>query len=376
MLRTDTPWRLAAQVCSPSVLTPQPVLRSDMQRPLRAQAGAIGPGDGATRSLRFDLTFPGPVNEREEKVMESIDVVLLPVFAAQHWLVHRDDVERAGGTSRQARHRVAQGAWEMADDGVYRLAGVPTTWESKVLAPILSIGGRTVASHLCAAAIHGVPGFGKGVPELTVDRGSGARRPALRVHTSTDLDRCRRLVINGIPVTDIDRTLLDLARTTSDRRLLRAIEWCRREGRTDWSSLISTLARHARRGRPGVRRLRRVIAANAHRSEITDSDFELLVLALLVENGLPEPVLHHRVVVGGRFVAEVDLAYPDLRIAVELDGSHHLDKETRERDLPRQNDLILEGWTVLRFTWRRFVTRPESIVAEVAAARRRLSAAA
>ena len=86
-------------------------------------------------------------------------------------------------------------------------------------------------------------------------------------------------------------------------------------------------------------RLRRVIAANAHREEITDSDFELLVLALLVEHGLPEPVLHHRIFDGSRFVAEVDLAYPELRIAIELDGKVHLEPEVRERDLPRQNDL-------------------------------------
>lgn len=217
-----------------------------------------------------------------------------------------------------------------------------------------------------------MPGFGKGVPELSIERGLSVRRPALRLHTSTDLDRCRRLIVGGIPVTDIDRTLLDLARKTSDPRLLRAIEWCRRTGRTDWTSLISTLARHARRGRPGIRRLRRVIATNAHRSEVTDSDFELLVIALLLEHGLPEPVLHHRVHEGGRFVAEVDLAYPELRLAIELDGADHLNADVRERDLPRQNDLILQGWTVLRFTWKRFVERPQSIVAEVTAARRAL----
>ena len=70
-------------------------------------------------------------------------------------------------------------------------------------------------------------------------------------------------------------------------------------------------------------------------------------------------------------MAEVDLAYPELRIAIEIDGKVHLQPEVRERDLPRQNDLVLLGWTVLRFTWTRYTTRPASVVAEVRAGSRR-----
>ena len=300
----------------------------------------------------------------------STPIPQLPVFAAQHWLVSREDVRRAGGSHRQAQHRLATGRWELVDDFVYRLVGAPTGWEARVLAPILSIGNGAVASHLCAAVLHEIPGFGQGTPELSIPRGLGHRRPNLRLHTSTDLDRSRSVVINGIPVTSAERTLLDVGRYVGDAHLLRSIEWCRRGESVDWPSLISTLRRHARRGRPGVARLRRVVMANAHRAEITDSDFELLVITLLLEHGLPEPVLHHRVYDGDRFVAEVDLAYPELKIAIELDGKVHLDHAVRERDLPRQNDLVLQGWTVLRFTWTRLRNRPESIVAEVRAARR------
>ena len=57
-------------------------------------------------------------------------------------------------------------------------------------------------------------------------------------------------------------------------------------------------------------------------------------------------------------------------IAIELDGSIHLQDEVRERDLPRQNDLVLLGWTVLRFSWRRFVDRPDLVIAEIRAALR------
>ena len=92
------------------------------------------------------------------------------------------------------------------------------------------------------------------------------------------------------------------------------------------------------------------------------------LFSLLAEEGLPEPVLHHRVVASGRFVAEVDLAYPDLKIAIELDGAVHLDPTVRERDLAKQNALLLEGWIVLRFTWDRFRRRPDLFIAEIRAA--------
>ena len=301
--------------------------------------------------------------------MSTLDDRLLPVFVRQHGLATLDDVLAAGGSKQQASARMSGGRWARADVGVYRLVGPPESWEQRLLAVILSVGEGAAATHLAAARLHGMPGFGWATPEVTMPRGLEHRRPAIRLHTSSDLDRCRIVRIAGIPTTDVDRTLLDLARYVGDHRLLSSIEWARRTDQVTWSSLIRTLARHARRGRAGVRRLRRVIAANVHRAEITDSDFELLLLTLLVEHGLPEPVLHHRVELGGRFLAEVDLAYPELGIAIEADGRVHLDEEVRERDLPRQNDLVLHGWTVLRFTWKRFVERPELVVAEIRAAR-------
>jgi Protein of unknown function (DUF559) len=300
--------------------------------------------------------------------VSRLDDRLLPVFQRQHWLVSTADVLDAGGTRQAAKARVAADRWVRVDRGVFRPAGIELTWYARLLAPILSSGAGAAASHYAAAAVHGIPGFGRGRPEISIPRGHEHRRAGMRIHTSTDLDRCRIVTIDGIPVTDIDRTLLDLARTLGHDRLLRAVEWARRDRRTDWSSVIASHARHARCGRPGIVRLREVIVANCDRDEITDSDFELLVLSLMREHGLPEPVLHHRVFDGHRFVAEVDLAFPWLRIAIELDGAHHLEIEVRERDLPRQNDLVLQGWTVLRFSWTRFRERPDLVIAELRAA--------
>lgn len=300
-----------------------------------------------------------------EEDVNTLDDRLLPVFIAQHGLVSLADVRAAGGSYAGASRRVRSGRWLQVDVSVYRLNGLPVTWESRVLTPLLAIGSPAMASHFAAAALHGIGGYGRGVPEVSIPRGFEHRRTRVRIHTSTDLDRAEPITLDGIPTTGISRTILDIGRRVSDQSVLGAIEWCRRQQRADWPDFIRTLLQHARRGRPGIQRLRRVILGNVDRREITDSDFELLVLALIAEFGLPTPVLHHKVFDGDRFVAEVDLAYPHLKVAIELDGKVHLDESVWQKDLPRQNDLVLEGWVVLRFTWERFSTRPEQVIKEI-----------
>ncbi len=301
--------------------------------------------------------------------MATPDVILAELARNQHAVFSgRQAVVR--GVSRKAlRSRAAAGRLTRLDHDVFHVAGAPVTWLAKVMTAVLSAGDGAVASHNTAAVLWGFEGYRPGTPENTVPRGRRFRRSDAKVHSSTDLDRCGTRVRDGITVTDPSRTLLDLARRTKDGPLLETIESARRLGLTSWSELAACLAKHARRGRPGIRRLRRVIARNMRRTEVTDSTFELLVLALLLEHGLPEPVLHHRMLAAdGRLLAEIDLAYPALRVAIELDGACHRDREVFERDRPRQNGIVLEGWLILRFTWKDFVTKPEGIVAEVRAA--------
>ena len=138
--------------------------------------------------------------------MTTLDDRLLPVFAAQHWLVGLDDVIAAGGTathgasSRRAIRTLGRRPTSpCTDSSVRRRPGTP-----RLLAPILAIGGRAVASHFAAAALHGIEGFGRGTAgDLRSRRGRAPPRTTVIVHTSTDLDRCRGVVVEGIPATDV-----------------------------------------------------------------------------------------------------------------------------------------------------------------------------
>ena len=302
--------------------------------------------------------------------MANADLVLADLARRQHSTFTAQQALDRGISRKVLRTRVARGSLTLVAPDTYLIAGARLTWEGRLLGMVLAAGPGAVASHRAAAALWGFDGFNRGTPELTVPRGKRFRRTGAIVHESTDLHLAGVRTRDGIAVTDPARTVLDLARRTGDARLALAIESARRSHLTSWKELIATLVCHARCGRPGVVRLRRIIGAGAHRDEITDSDFELLVLVLLLEHGLPEPILHHEVrAPDGRFIAEVDLAYPSLKIAIELDGGDHLRSDVFERDRPRQNELVLAGWTILRFTWKAYVERPDSLVAAVIAAR-------
>lgn len=64
----------------------------------------------------------------------------------------------------------------------------------------------------------------------------------------------------------------------------------------------------------------------------------------------------------------LDIAFPSVRVVVEIDGRlHEDDADVFEGDRWRQNALVRAGWTVLRFTWRMLREHPEHFVEAVRA---------
>lgn len=89
----------------------------------------------------------------------------------------------------------------------------------------------------------------------------------------------------------------------------------------------------------------------------------------LVDAGLPEPVLDHDVFDElKRFLARVDMAYPQWKIAIEYEGSHHTEDEQWERDIDRYAALEAAGWLVIRVTRTMLFGTPDRLVARVRAA--------
>lgn len=248
-----------------------------------------------------------------------------------------------------------------------RISGTPVSWHSEVLAAVLGAGPGAVASHRTAAALWQLEGIRRVKPEITVPRGRRYRRDGVTVHQSGDLDRVESRVVEGIPTTPVARTLLDLGAVMPNKLVHVALDDARRRRLTQWNALLDTLVVHARRGRDGVATLRAILDEHFGEVVATDSGFERLVFIALRDAGLPRPTLQHEVRIGQR-TYRIDLAYPDNRLAIELDGSVHLQERTWQADHIRQNALVNAGWTVLRYTWKDYRQEFSRMVQEIRAA--------
>ena len=102
---------------------------------------------------------------------------------------------------------------------------------------------------------------------------------------------------------------------------------------------------------------------------LAESPQETRLRLLLHRAGMP-PVAQYRVVDGGGFVARVDFAYPELRLAIEYDGLWHADRHAFLEDRRRLNRLNAAGWVVLHVTLDD-LRRPQALVARVRALRAR-----
>jgi very-short-patch-repair endonuclease len=175
------------------------------------------------------------------------------------------------------------------------------------------------------------------------------------LHQVRRLDPRDVTIKDGIPVTTVARTLLDLAEVLHPRQLERALEEAERLRRFDLRS-IEDVARRSR-GRRGLRPLVAVLGATLDTPPATRSDLERMFLDLCRDGGLPQPQVN--VLVEGY---EVDAHWPGANLIVELDSwGFHRTRRAFERDRARDMKLKLAGYTVLRLTWRQLTEDRDNV---------------
>lgn len=267
---------------------------------------------------------------------------------------------------RQLTTLLERGVVERWLPEVYRVRGAVPSWHTRVMAATLSIPG-SLASHRTAALLWEVGEFAAGRPEILVERWTRRRRKdsAIIVHETKDLVGGDIEVRDGIPCTSLVRTLVDLPAVTTEFKAGDALD---RAFRRDPTVIGRVTARHlevARRGRNGTVKLRALLEERGYVGDRVDSGFERQALRLVRAAGLPEPVLQHQVR-HGDFVAYLDLAWPDQRVAMECDSvEHHLSVAAFERDRHRRRTLVGLGWKVLEYTYRDVTQRPPLVAADL-----------
>jgi hypothetical protein len=297
------------------------------------------------------------------------DRAIARVARRRHGVFTRAQALAVGFGPGAIRIRLESGRWEKVHKGVYLLAGVPNSRKQTLMALLLSAGDAAVASHRSAAWLYGLPGGEADRYEITGPRGCRGH-PGVRIHQNGELRPVDIAVIDGIPVTTVARTLVDLAGVLEPPVLEEALDAALSRG-LRLSRLRWRLDELAKRGRPGVRVLRRLLDARTPGAAVPASVMESRLRPIIA--GFPPAEWGHRAGVDGR-ERFIDLAWPDIKLALEADGFDcHSGRAQFQDDLDRQNALVADEWVFLRFTWQDITERPASVRATIARVGYRLS---
>lgn len=246
---------------------------------------------------------------------------------------------------------------------VYVAAHLTLTLAQLSRAAYLLVEGSGVVAGYAAAELLGASSAPPGAPVEVLMLGGRHRRSHPRLVIRRDvlgpgetISRC------GVQLTGPVRTALDLARWAPTL--------------TEKVAAVDALALRCGVTVEAVRALARV-HLGAHRSRglgqvlalvngLAESPMESRIRMAIVLGGLPAPVVQHPVSLDGRRY-RLDLAYPELRLAIEYDGELHRTQLRAHADLLREADLTRLGWTILRFDAHTTLHRPDHIADTVRA---------
>jgi very-short-patch-repair endonuclease len=280
--------------------------------------------------------------------------------AARQLGVITDQQALESGLSRSSiSRRVASGAWVRVLPRVYRVASTPESWQQRAGAACLWAGQGTALSHQAAAYVWSFEGFRDCPVHVMTHKSLHPAAPWLVIHRVarlTPFDTTRK---DGLPVTTPSRTLLDLGAVCDEESVDIAIDSALRAGLVSMRRLQRQLEVTGRKGCRGTSTLRHLVHRRGPSYRPMDSAAEIKFRRLCTRFRLPEPKHQYPSRAGTR---RIDFAYPESMLAIEIDGFNpHSGKRAWQYDRVRQNELVAEGWTVLRFTWEDLESRPREV---------------
>lgn len=219
------------------------------------------------------------------------------------------------------------------------------------LAAVLACGPGSTLGIRSASDLWGIHRSARERHEVIAPHAGGRRIATVDAHRMV-LDARDRTIHDGIPVTTVARTCLDLAPRLSAKRLDRALHRAEELRRFDLSAFDDVVRRGARHR--GTRELKAALQRLRPEPHFTRSELERMALRVIRAHRLPLPTVNTWL-----HTHEVDLHWPNAGVVAELDGyAFHKTRQAFEADRHRDATLTALGYRVLRFTWYQLEDEP------------------
>ncbi|MDX3191900.1 DUF559 domain-containing protein [Streptomyces sp. MN03-5084-2B] len=217
-------------------------------------------------------------------------------------------------------------------------------------AALIHVGSPAVLSGVTSLALHGISATTDTTIHLSVPPSKRARsKPGLVVHRA-EYQPADVLQLQELPVFSLDLALADYLCSGEERTAFVAIDQAMAGLPDDHRQTLRKNVRDRlidRRDRRGIHRAQMLLALATGKAE---SPPESILRLIVVEAGFPVPEAQFEITtVDGRRLYVLDIAWPELRIALEYDGfAAH--EERHERDAERDERMAGRGWITIRAT--------------------------
>lgn len=273
-------------------------------------------------------------------------------------------------TPRQIDRMIDRGELWPLHPGVYAVGRPSVTEYGRAWAAILATRGTSDWQHpraLGGASAAALAGFRDhpAMPEVIVV-GAVLEVPGVVIRRTRRLDPSEiRVDDQRLPWTAWFRTLTDLAGRSTRAELSDDLARCEEQKLLVISDLQEAIRRG--RGRPGLRNLRAELAIY---EQLPEAEYKSVLERLgrrLLQEAAIECEVNGPVALADGSIIKVDLLLRDERLAIELDGSQHLNMRQRQTDHRRDRELQKLGYDILRFTWYDVKEHPARVVADIVA---------
>jgi hypothetical protein len=302
--------------------------------------------------------------------MDGLDArVLAAVTRRGRRLLTVSEILEEGATYAQIVDRVNAGIWQRVHDAVVLIGAGALTWEEEVLAATQAGGETAGACRRAAARLHRIGEYGRRLVEIAVTHGTEIHAEGVLVH------RTRRLtplvMVDGIPCTSVEETLLDLAAILPARLVHQAMTTAWRTKLTTPKKVLGHIEHYGGRGVKGTRKLRNIakLYDECDRGPGSEAEADLLwqLFERLEAAGIECPMMQGVIKVDrGRRDLSVDLLWKKRTKVVEMMGlSAHGDYIRQDEDTVRGALIRDAGYDLREVTPRAVRERPHETIAEI-----------